>query len=293
MSALSNYGGWSDEDAANEEKEQESKASGASAFLIIKPDTTVVARVIPALSGSPFKTFFKHFYKDPTTGKMVSYPCPAKEAGRPCPDCIRAANLMSASIQVDKDLGYKIRAKPRALVNLWIRPTDEELKHAEDEGLDTPLGVNKVWEVSSWVGKKKGKSMHEKLLALKQNARVGGNYTDPSSTGFDLLIERHGAELNTRYEVYALKTEPCPLLADEQAAIELIESGQYDLAKFTVPPTDEQVQQILQGNSGPPSGGPRVGGGTQRRSLPPRSTRTAGDMAEEGYGEGGAGEPSF
>jgi len=249
-----------------------------------------------AKGGSPFVKFAKHFYQDPTTGKYVGFACPAKSrlAGfqqYACPTCEASARMRKSRIKADRDFGYKMKAKWRALINVYVRPNDAVVQAAMDDGVDPPKGQMKLWEISSWVGEKNGKNMHERLLALRNNPRVGGNYVDPSAAGFDLLIQRQGENINTRYEVHALLSERKPLLPDPAAAQALIEDGQLDIAWYIAPPTLEELSQILQGEKRGGKSQAVATGASSNPQLPAGGGETAGEVidVEDVGGDTGAG----
>ena len=286
--ALKNYAdGWSEEDVKAEVAATEQEKSDESEFLALAPDTEEVLRAMPsATGGNPFLKFAKHFYQDPATSKWVSFACPAKSKldgfqNFDCPVCEQAARLKKSRVKADRDFGFKMKAKWKALINMYVRPADADVQAALDDGLPEPKGKMKVWEISSWSGKKNGKNMHERMLALRQNRRVGGNYVDPTAQGFDLLLQRSGEGQSTRYEIHALLAERKPLHPDPAMATKLIEEEQHDLAWYATPPTFEELQQILQGESrGKAKAAVEAAGGSTQQALSGATTSTAGDAID-------------
>ena len=87
-------------------------------------------------------------------------------------------------------------------------------------------------------------------LDFRKDARIGGNFSDPTENGVELLIRRIGEKKKTVYEANALlaPADRRPLLPDPEEAIRLINEGQIDIGFYIQPPeTLEDLNRILQG----------------------------------------------
>ncbi len=296
MSTLQQYANsWTDRDVDNEIDAANKDKGEDSEFLSIKDGEEAVFRVIPnPKGGGPIVRFRAHQYKDRDTQKFVRFPCPGKSTlpdfkNYECPVCKEAAMLRQRGRpKADNDYGYEMRAKPRALMGVLERPTDQQVQDAMDEGLEPPEGKIKVWEFSSWAGRKNGKNMHERLLATRQDTRLGGNFADPTAAGFDLLLKREGEGMETNYTLGPLLADKKPLLPTDEASMKLIMEDQLPLQYYVLPPTHEDLCGLLQGE-GRSGGGSSLGSGqaASNMSLGAGTTESLGEVVEADYGTSG------
>jgi len=291
MPTLQDYANsWSDEQVDKDIRNIEEERKNESPFFNLKDGEERAVRVLPSLTlGTPFVRFGKHWYDDPVTKKPIRFACPenthvAGFSSYKCPACAQASNKYNSFNKADQEEAKNMRSKWKALCNILVRPTDAEIEEALEQGLEPPVGKVKLWEFSSWSGKKNGKNMHERILALRTNARIGGALHDPTENGFDILVSREGEKFNTKYHIHALRGERRPLHPDNDQAIKIIEEDAHDILYWVTPPTAEQLQQVLQGERYRPST-PGLGSATGA----PMITATAGDLvsSDEGYGRGG------
>jgi len=228
MSKLAQYRSWTSEDAA---AEADAQGGPRAEWLKFPPDSKKRIRILPnPTGGSPFRVVWKHAYTDPATGQFVAFACPRAHGGAHCPACTESASLKRSPHKDDQDQSWQMAAKKRVLVTV----------------LDREDGLVKVWEFGAPMGAPKGKTMYEKLLALRADEDVGADYTDPTGAGYDLVIKRTGSgQKNTTYDAY-LDRAPSPLHIDDDAAVAIIE-GQPDLAPYMTPPTPEALAAKLGG----------------------------------------------
>jgi len=272
--SLADYGDWSAEDANSELEEV--KSASSSEFLVVPPDSKKKVRLLPPPPGikSPFFVVWKHAYTDPESGKFIAFPCPKQLAGRRCQTCEESQALRRSAAQADQDLSWEMRAKKRVLVNL----------------LDREDGKTKVWEIGAPMGKPKGKTLYEKLLKLRQDEDVGGNFVNPTNKGFDVIIQRTGkGKFNTSYEVF-VDRHPSPLADDDEEALAICQ-GQPDLNWYITPPTPEQLQSILSGDGWGNKNREVDEGAGKRAAL--AASPTASSMVDDDYDPSGGDRPSF
>jgi hypothetical protein len=208
------------------------------------------------INPTPFFMVWKHFFERPEKpGAWVSTPCPNKMGGGVCPLCQQAARLRATGDSVDDELGWDMTAKHKALVNVLDR---------EKPGLG-PL----VWEISSPMGRWKGRTMYEKIRGL-MTGRNAANIVTPTDGGFDVIVTKTGqGRTGTSYTVQADRNTS-PLSESHEEALGWI-NNQHDLRRFVIPPTPEQMAAIVDG-----------------KAMGPRSTVTQAGPGSTGGGGGRA-----
>ena len=181
-------------------------------------------RMLPGKDGeSPLLTFWEHSLNLPGE-KFAIFTCPAKEKGRPCPACAKAAQLSASPSEVDQTQARKYLPKKRAMANFIDRAE-------ESRG---PL----VWTFGAM--KAKGReSVYERFLFLLTDPDLGANYAHPVD-GYELLVIRTGLKLDTTYSVSIdERNGKCPLHTDTEQALHWLKTMK-DLKKLTnLLPVDE------------------------------------------------------
>jgi len=183
MSNLVKYQPYTEEDATQEGSDLDRTAAN---FMKLGEGRSVI-RILPALAGkgygpnksSPFRTVFTHFLRKPGEKGALSSACPNKEGNQHCVACDTANKLKSSGNKADQNLAYEFFAKRRVYISVINREEPEK-------GVQV-LGV--------------GKTVHEALVKIRNDADAGGDFTDPIN-GFDIIIERKGTGMtDTEYTV--------------------------------------------------------------------------------------------
>jgi hypothetical protein len=165
------------------EADEEQAAQGGSQFLKHKAGQTLALRVLPPKAewgiATPFAITYQHTIDIPGTKDPVRFNCPRMMAKAPCPACARMEELKSSGNPTDYAEGGKMYPKFRVLANVIDRDHEE-------------LGPQ-VWGF--------GKKIYEQLTSIRKDPRKGGDFCNPEEDGFDLLVERQGEGLLTKYFV--------------------------------------------------------------------------------------------
>ena len=241
MSNIVKYNEWSVEDASKQ-LAQATKGTNNSEIMRLKVGRNVV-RFLPMAPGmpSPFLVVWQHFVK--TDDKPIVFPCPWRMEQSRCPICDEGNRLSRTGNPADKD----------AARNLW--PSMRVFANAIDRS-DMEAGPKVV---------AMPRTVYEELISIRTDADAGGDFTHPEN-GFDIIIERTGTGLSTRYRVSTARSN---------SAIEDMEwiSQQHDLSRFAVMPTREAVENAMNVING---GFPTIDS-APALSAPRRSKRTAAD----------------
>lgn len=182
--SLVSYGSY-DMDVAMEEKEVMDR-SGGGAFFKIESGRNVVRFLPPPPSKrSPFVVTYQHYVEPPPGAPPglngTSFNCPRMMAKKPCPICQLAERLKGSGSKGDYDLAGKMFPRAQVFANVIARKEPE-------------AGPQVI---------RFGKKVHEQLVALRENEDAGGDFTDPTESGFDIIIEKTGEKLKTQYKVMA------------------------------------------------------------------------------------------
>jgi hypothetical protein len=246
--------------AATEER-QELEAGSAAEFMKLKPGRNVV-RVLPPPQGkrSPFRTVYQHFIQTPT-GPIV-FVCPRLEKKEPCPACQKADELRGARNEEDQRLANELFARRRVFTNCIDR--------AEPEKGPKVLGF--------------GKTIHEQLIALREDEDAGGEFTHPIS-GFDIIIERAGSGKNdTKYSVRPARQSS--QLHEDASVMQAWIDGQRNLDQFARVPSWDELRDMMAGKKRERGEAPAQ---DRRAALPAREERkprkSIGDEAFDTEGE--------
>lgn len=247
-SNLVDFGDYTDEAAA---AEAEDLAASGSEFAKI-PVGESVWRILPPAAGktSPFKTVYQHYIKLPGMERGVSFACPRIHDRRPCPACKKATELKGSRNATDQKMARELSASRRVMANVILRGAN-----GEDKG---PLILGF------------GKQIHEQLNTIR-NSKNGGNFCHPID-GFDVVINRKGQGLDTEYLVSAAR-EDSPLHESVQQMNDWI-TMQAALDQYALPPSEEDLAEMLSTVPGAAPATRQMTGGRGRRSA-----RTAEDDA--------------
>jgi hypothetical protein len=219
MSNMVRYGGFSVE-TLDKVADQASSIAGNN-FMDLEVGENVVRFIPPTLGvESRFRVTAMHYIDGiPGVDKMRVFACPRVELKQPCLACAESERLNKTGSKEDKDRAYRISAGLRVYANVINRKN----------------GRNMVLAF--------GKTIFDQLKAIRRNPRLGGDFTDPSANGFDIVINREGAgRTDTKYMVSASR-EATPLAPSEAEVMEIIEN-QIDLEALVDPTIPEEIQQM-------------------------------------------------
>ena len=230
-----------DLNAANEERAVLERAGGGEFFKLAVGKNILRFLPPPAGGRSPFVQIYQHFVKLPGMEKAVSFNCPRMSPGhKPCPMCLKIDDLRGTGNDLDYRMAGDFLAKIRILANIISRKN-------EDMG-------PKVFGF--------GSSIHDPLVALRQDEDAGGDFSHPIN-GFDITIERKGSTMNdTEYTVRPSRVTS-PLAATDEIMQEWIDS-QPDLQRFARILPFEEIRALLI------SGGAQLGPSRPRPQMAAR-----------------------
>jgi hypothetical protein len=246
------HGAWSAE-TAEKEFEESQQASGSANYF--KPKTGKnVLRFLPPAEGrdSPFVVVHQHYIEVPGGQKAASFNCPRMHKAGRCPACEKAQELRDTGNPADYERAGDFLPRRRVFANVIDRNDPER------GVLIFPMG----------------KTIHEQLLSIRKNAEAGGDFTDPSEDGFDIIVEKTGEKLKTEYKVLTARRSS-PLGNDEWL------DQMHDLEKQArVEPLEEIYKKL---GEEPPAAPARSGGrvSTGRAAPQGKGRRTAEDDAED------------
>lgn len=151
-------------------------------WLSLEQGDTIV-RFLPAPAGTdPFRITSIHYVDAiPGLDKTLVFACPRVELKQPCPACREADRLLATKNPIDKERAHRISGQIRVYANVVDRNAMENGPKIFGMG---PM----IWKF---------------LKAIRANARSGGDFTDPTAAGFDIIVNRTGTGMQTRYTVSA------------------------------------------------------------------------------------------
>lgn len=214
---ITRWGGFST-DALDKLDEQIQDIAG-NVYLDLEPGENIV-RFLPPIMGreSPFRVTAQHYIDAiPGFDRMFVFACPRVELKQPCLACQKCEELNKTGNPVDRERAFKMSAGLRVFANVIDR------KHP-DRGVKV-LGF--------------GKMIWEQLKTIRKNARLGGDFTDPSAGGFDIIITREGEGRSTKYQCAADRTSSPLAPTDEE--IEAILGMGHDLDALVNPAIPEEL----------------------------------------------------
>lgn len=251
------WGGYSDEAAADEA----TLAKEESSSELWTPEAgRNVIRFLPPIGGrkTPFHITYQHYLDIPGTDRSVKFDCPRYDTPKgACEVCDESERLKKLGTQIDKDRGFKLKARRRVYANIIVRGK-------EDAGV-------RVFAF--------GKGIHEDLIKIRKDPEDGGDFTNPSAEGFDIVIHKTGEKLNTEYDVKAGRNQRA-LSEDAVEMKKWILKDQFDLESYATPLDDEKLAEVRK-LIAPPRG--RKAGGDEWDEAPrrQRASRTAADDMDD------------
>jgi hypothetical protein len=213
------YGSYSLDSAAEDRAELD--ASGGSAnFMSLKEGKNIV-RFLPPLMGQtrPFKTVIQHYIKR-AVGNQLVIVCPQQMAKQRCPVCEKIKILAGSRSRADQELAKTYSARRRIFANVIDRSDPEKGPQI--------LGF--------------GKMIQDDLVSIREDPNAGGDFCDPK-VGFDIVIERTGSGMQTKYSVSASRSD------SELGQMEWI-AMQNDLDRFAKVESYESIVDRLNGGDG-------------------------------------------
>lgn len=225
MGNIQKWSGISPE-AAQLEKELIKKSAGGAEFLKLSPGKTVV-RFLPGVDGKQaYVRVMQHFIRMPGSSGPTVFNCPRAMANKPCAACAYADELRSSGNPADRDRAWEARPKMRVFYNVIDRAN--------------PEAGPKVLAV--------GTMIHEALMEIARDPQKGGDFTDPTEDGFDVIIDREGSgKQDTAYSVAAARKNS--ELGDDGWLMNL-----HDLEQYAKLLSDEEMEAKMAGEAPPTRG---------------------------------------
>ena len=226
MSNIVKYEDFTLEDAQSAEEELE-RLNPSDELRKLKPGNHRM-RFLPGIAGQ-FKpmVMVQEHWTDDVNGKRIMFVCPRAHAHRDCPECNVAARLSASENRRDNSRAYDHKPKLAVFSNVIYRPQEE-------------LGP-RIYRF--------GKMVYDELVALRQNEDAGGNFTDITKAGFDVIITRTGTGQNdTEYKAAAAR-EFSPLSANEEEVKRWM-AGLNDLRRKARVLDERDLENLLKGRSG-------------------------------------------
>lgn len=248
MTSLVKYGTFdlAELEKQNSKIENTGSSGGANFTKLVEGRNRL--RFLPPLAGekTPFKVVSEH-YITAKNGQGVSFACPRAEQ-MPCPACDEFFRLKKSSNPLDQEDAYKYRVRTKVYANVIDRNKPDGVKI-----LTFPKTV--------WSG----------LMRIAKDSEEGGDFTNPTDEGFDIIITREGTgKLDTTYAVNAARS--ASPLAEDATQIDEIINSQYDLEKYTrIPSLDEVLAMMQNGYEG------RKQFNEQQEHAPPKTETIQGE----------------
>lgn len=242
MSNIVKHGSWSPEAVAADVTEA---SKGSTDFFKPRVGQNVLRFLPPGVgSKSPFVVTYQHFI-ELADGKRVMFNCARMMVKARCPACERMDALLRTGTDADYKASWDFKAKLRVFSNIIDR--------------DNPDGGVQAFGF--------GKSILDALVAIRQDARAGGDFTD-SEQGFDIVVTKKGEGMRTEYAVLPDRNSS-PLSNDTKEQESWLESTP-ELSRFLKVPSYEDALAKMQGET--PAREPAP---TRRTALPPTVERAA------------------
>jgi hypothetical protein len=165
---------------AAQEDEQEAQSDGGYFKF---PQGITYLRFLPPLQTwgrkSPWVNTHGHFIEIPGQKKPVAFNCPRLMVKSACPACAFAERLRASKSPVDQKRADDLKPRFRAFANAVV--IGQENKGPQIIGVGTTI--------------------YKALAGIRQDSRGGGDYTDPTDSGFEIIIDKTGEKLDTKYEI--------------------------------------------------------------------------------------------
>jgi len=246
-----------DLEAVDQEREEATKTGGE--FIKVKEGQNVY-RFLPPIGAmrSPFVLAHQHYIELPGMKNAVSFNCPRVMSQQPCPACQKMEQLRGTGNKADYDVAGKLFPSLRVYAFVIDRDAPE-------------LGPQKYAF---------GKKVLEQLNTIRADKVAGGDFTDPTEDGFDIVVNRTGQGLKTVYQVSAARASS-PL--GDMAWIEM----QGNLLSYARVDSYEDILQKLaeagMGLARPQAAAraPYQAPGSTRVEGSPRTRTAAADMSKD------------
>ena len=228
-----------------------------------------VVRFIPPKVGetSPFRVTAMHYIDAvPGLDKLLVFACPRVELKQPCPACQEAERLNKSPNPLDRERAYQLSASLRVFASVI------------DRRIADPADGIKIMSM--------GKMIHGQLKTIRSNPRLGGDFTDPTDDGFDVIITREGTgKMDTRYSCAADRNSSG--LADDVDVINWIIENQPDLDAMVNPVVPEELlaaweSTVMRASSSSSRG---KGGSKLMKGRKPRASAVSDAKVESEYDE--------
>lgn len=260
MSNLAKYEDFSIEDAQDAAEELDKLDQSDEIRKLPKGDSTF--RMLPGKAGL-WKAMIvvQEHWMDSENGDRITFVCPRTHAkpSRRCPACEREARLKGSANPRDNRRAYEFRAKTQGYANVVDRKNEE--------------AGPKIWKF--------GKTIYEQLISLRANPDAGGNFTDITENGFDLVITRKGEKKeDTEYVVRSARNFTA-LSANAEESTRWLD-GMHDLRKKCRVLDDAELEGLIR-NGNPKSdgdGGQRRGGGGGGERRGRQAASAADDLVD-------------
>lgn len=174
---------------------------------------------VPEGKGQAIRVTAMHYIDAiPGMNRIIVFACPRVELKAPCIACAKSEELMKTGNPLDRERAYRISAQLRVYANV--------INRKKPEAGPRVLAFGKmIWEA---------------LKAIRKNPRMGGDFTDPSQNGFDIVIMREGTGMNdTRYTCTPDRNNS-PLAATPEEINYILEQTK-DLNQFVNPTPAEEL----------------------------------------------------
>lgn len=242
MGNLQNYGGF-DLDVFDEDTKEIEKSSKSSEYMKLEDGDNVVRFLPPPKNApwakrpdgslSPFKVVHEHFCEVPGLKHKIRFVCPRMHGGGACPACEEADALIRTGNPFDRDKAKELYPTARTYANVIDR---------NDEGRGP-----KVLAMS--------KTIREGLARVRKRF---GDFTNPTSEGFDIIIER--TDKNNKIE-YAVEGDRQGSELGDESWLEM----QFNLDTYARVQTLDEIKDLLSGNTG--GNRRQMGGGRDSKRL--------------------------
>lgn len=250
MADLVNYGGYDVEDL-----DKDSAIADAISGNIFKEwdqGDNIVRFVPPRVGEKALRFTAMHYIKDvPGVDGTMTFACPRVELKEPCVVCEMAERLAKSRSSVDRQRAKDMGASLRIYANLIDREAP-------------PAAALKIGGF--------GKMVHRGLKMIRKNPRLGGDWTNPSEGGFDVIITREGTGMTTKYTVNADRN-PSPLAASVEEMNHII-TTQANLDTIVKSEIPEVLLRVFQ-SSGVSYSGPTTQSATNTHKVGANLVQTA------------------
>jgi len=216
---LVKFGSYTPEDAKADADEM---SRGVASYYKPEIGRNIIRFLPPPMGKKASVLIHQHVIEIPGQQNPTSFCCPKVMDRRPCPACAKVEQLRASGNPVDYEEAGKLLPKIRVFRNVIDRKNPE-----------------KGPQVFAF-----GKMVNKDLVSLAIDEDAGGDYTHPID-GFDIIINREGQGLATKYKVLRV-SKNSPLAVDAATMNNWIES-QSDLEKNSKVPSMEEMRKIMGG----------------------------------------------